>query len=153
MTDLVSVRNLTVDATSDAGRHIEIIKGVSFDVAEGEIVSLIGESGSGKSTIALSLMGYARSGCRIAGGTVMVDGRDMVTLSERARQSIRGAVVSYIPQSAAAAFNPAHTILTQVVETALIHGLMTEAEAQARAVELFGALALPDPEKIGLRYP
>lgn len=153
MTNLVSVRNLTVDATSDAGRRIEIIKGVSFDVAEGEIVSLIGESGSGKSTIALSLLGYARSGCRIAGGTVMVDGRDMVTLSERARQSVRGAVVSYIPQSAAAAFNPAHRILTQVVETARIHGLMTEAEAQARALELFDALALPDPERIGMRYP
>lgn len=153
MADLVSVRNLTIDATSDAGRRIEIIKGVSFEVAEGEIVSLIGESGSGKSTIALSLMGYARSGCRITGGTVMVDGRDMVTLSERARQNVRGAVVSYIPQSAAAAFNPAQKILTQVVEAARIHGLMTHAQAEARAVELFRALALPNPETIGQRYP
>ncbi|MCT7378105.1 ABC transporter ATP-binding protein [Chelativorans salis] len=153
MTELVSIRDLKVEATSDAGRRIEIIKGVSFEVKEGEIVSLIGESGSGKSTIALSLMGYARTGCRISGGEVMLDGRNVARMGERARAGMRGAVVSYIPQSAAAAFNPAHRILTQVVETARIHDLMSEAAAKARAIELFRALALPEPETIGFRYP
>ncbi|MEJ2030911.1 MAG: ABC transporter ATP-binding protein [Maritimibacter sp.] len=150
---LVSVSNLHVEAASDAGRIIEIIKGVSFDVKEGEIVSLIGESGSGKSTIALSLMGYTRSGCRIAGGEVSVDGHDIIKMNEAAREDLRGAVVSYIPQSAAAAFNPSHRILRQVIEAAQIHGLLPEAEAKARAIELFRALALPEPETIGQRYP
>ncbi len=150
---LVSVSNLHVEAASDSGRIIEIIKGVSFDVKEGEIVSLIGESGSGKSTIALSLLGYTRSGCRIAGGEVIVDGHDITKMNDAAREDLRGAVVSYIPQSAAAAFNPSHRILRQVIEAAQIHGLLPEAEAKARAIELFRALALPDPETIGQRYP
>lgn len=153
MTNIVSVRDLRVEASSDAGRRIEIIKGVSLDVREGEIVALIGESGSGKTTIALTLLGHTRTGCRIGGGEVVVHGRDMARLSERERAKMRGAVVSYIPQSAAAAFNPAHTILTQVVEAARIHGLMPDAEARRRAVELFRALALPEPETIGSRYP
>jgi ABC-type glutathione transport system ATPase component len=67
---LVEIRDLHVEATTDSGRRIEIIKGVSFDIAAGEIVALIGESGSGKTTIALTLMGHARAGARIAGGRV-----------------------------------------------------------------------------------
>jgi len=116
-------------------------------------VALIGESGSGKTTIALTLMGYAREGCRISGGSVVVDGQDMVTLPERERASIRGTKVSYVPQSAAAAFNPAHRIIDQVIEITRIHKLMSEAEARARAIELFRAMSLPEPETIGERYP
>jgi len=70
MTNLVEVRNLKIEATTDAGRVVEIIKGVSLDIADGEIVALIGESGSGKTTVALSLMGHARPGCRITGGAL-----------------------------------------------------------------------------------
>ena len=66
--NLVEIRNLRVEATTDAGRRVEIIKGVSLDIAEGEIVALIGESGSGKTTIAMTLMGYTRQGCAITGG-------------------------------------------------------------------------------------
>ncbi|MBT9371259.1 ABC transporter ATP-binding protein [Rhizobium sp. CSW-27] len=153
MANLVEIRDLKVEATSDAGRVIEIIRGVSFDIAEGEIVALIGESGSGKTTIALTLMGYARNGCRISGGSVSLDGRDMVRLSERERAAIRGTEVSYVPQSAAAAFNPAQTIMDQVVEITRIHDLMPRADAEQRAVSLFKALNLPNPQSIGSRYP
>lgn len=153
MTNLVEIRDLKIEAKSDAGRIIEIIRGVSFDIAEGEIVALIGESGSGKTTIALSLMGYARSGCRISGGSVTLAGKDMVTLSERARAKVRGTEVSYVPQSAAAAFNPAQTIMEQVIEITRIHDLMPQAQAEARAVDLFRALSLPNAETIGSRYP
>lgn len=65
---LVTVQDLRIGATTDAGRQVEIIKGVSFDIAPGEVIALIGESGSGKTTIALSLMGHTRTGCRIDGG-------------------------------------------------------------------------------------
>jgi len=153
MAKLVEIRDLKVEATTDSGRRVEIIKGVSIDIAEGEIVALIGESGSGKTTIALSLMGYARPGCRIAGGSVSLAGKDMVALSEKQRAKIRGTEVAYVPQSAAAAFNPAATIMDQVIEVTRIHGLMSPDEARARAVDLFRALSLPEPETIGSRYP
>ncbi|WP_138470685.1 ABC transporter ATP-binding protein [Poseidonocella sp. HB161398] len=150
---LVSVRDLRIGATTDAGRKVEIIKGVSFDIAPGEIVALIGESGSGKTTIALSLMGHARPGCRISGGRIAIGGDDVTAMSETGRAALRGTRVSYVPQSAAAAFNPAKRIMAQVIEITDIHRLMPRAEAEAKAVELFRALALPEPESIGTRYP
>ncbi|NEH52276.1 dipeptide ABC transporter ATP-binding protein [Rhizobium leguminosarum] len=153
MSNFIEIRDLKVEATTDSGRRVEIIKGVSLDVAEGEIVALIGESGSGKTTIALTLMGHTRAGCRISGGSVSVGGKDMVTLSEKQRAKVRGTEVAYVPQSAAAAFNPATSIMDQVIEVTRIHHLMSPDEARARAVELFRALSLPDPETIGSRYP
>ncbi len=153
MTNLVEIRGLKVEATTDSGRRIQIIRGVDIDIANGEIVALIGESGSGKTTIALTLMGYARPGCRISGGSVTVAGRDMVQLSEMERAKIRGTKISYVPQSAAAAFNPAQKIIDQVIEVTRIHDLMPPQEARQRAVELFKALSLPNPETIGDRYP
>ncbi|MDQ0559168.1 peptide/nickel transport system ATP-binding protein [Rhizobium mesoamericanum] len=153
MSKLVEIRNLHVEATTDSGRRIEIIKGVDIEIAKGEIVALIGESGSGKTTIALTLMGHTRPGCRISDGALLVDGKDMAKLSERARAAVRGKDVAYVPQSAAAAFNPSQTIMDQVIEVTRIHGLMTPHRARQRAVELFRALSLPSPETIGARYP
>ncbi|WSH30413.1 ABC transporter ATP-binding protein (plasmid) [Rhizobium beringeri] len=153
MSNFIEIRDLKVEATTDSGRRVEIIKGVSLDVAEGEIVALIGESGSGKTTIALTLMGHTRAGCRISGGSVSVGGKDMVTLSEKQRAKVRGTEVAYVPQSAAAAFNPATSIMDQVIEVTRIHHLMSPDQARARAVELFRALSLPEPETIGSRYP
>lgn len=153
MKKLVEVRDLKVEATTDSGRRVDIIKGVSLDIAPGEIVALIGESGSGKTTIALTLMGYTRSGCRISGGSVRIAGKDMVTLGERERAAIRGTEVAYVPQSAAAAFNPAKRIIDQVIEVTRIHRLMPAEVARQKAIDLFRALSLPDPETIGSRYP
>ncbi|SDA90147.1 ABC transporter ATP-binding protein [Mesorhizobium qingshengii] len=153
MSNLVEVRNLKIEAKTDAGRLVEIIKDVSLDIADGEIVALIGESGSGKTTVALSLMGYARPGCRITGGEINVSGRNMAALSEKERAKSRGTDIAYVPQSAAAAFNPSSTIMEQVIEVTRIHKLMPPEQARKRAVELFKALSLPDPEGIGARYP
>lgn len=153
MSNLVEIKNLRVDAKTDSGRNVEIIRDVSFQIAEGEIVALIGESGSGKTTIALTLMGYTRPGCRIVDGSIAVGGQDIVTLSERKRSKKRGTEVSYVPQSAAASFNPAHRIMDQVIEVTKIHKLMSKDDARKKAVELFKALALPNPETIGDRYP
>ncbi|MGJ5034043.1 ABC transporter ATP-binding protein [Bradyrhizobium sp. HKCCYLRH3059] len=153
MTSLVQIRDLRVEATTDSGRTIEIIRGVDLDIAEGEIVALIGESGSGKTTIAMSLMGYARAGCQIVGGSVTLDGVDMVTLSEKDKAAVRGAKIAYVPQSAAAAFNPAIRIMDQVIEVVRIHGVMPVEEARSKAAALFRALSLPNPDTIGERYP
>ncbi|MCY1666774.1 ABC transporter ATP-binding protein [Rhizobium sp. SL86] len=150
---LAEIQDLYVEARTDSGRKVEIIKGVSFTIQEGEIVALIGESGSGKTTIALTLMGYTRSGCSIAKGKVLLGGEDLVAMSERDRQKLRGTDVAYVPQSAAAAFNPSYRLIDQVVEVVGIHKLMSKNEARLKAIELFRALALPDPEHIGDRYP
>ncbi|MBT9385115.1 ABC transporter ATP-binding protein [Pseudooceanicola sp. CBS1P-1] len=152
-TPLVSVRDLKIGATTDSGRHVEIIKGVSFDIAPGEIVALIGESGSGKTTIALSLMGHTRTGCRIEGGEIRLGANTVTAMSEGQRAEIRGTEVSYVPQSAAAAFNPSQRIMDQVIEITAIHKLMPRDAAEKKAVELFRALALPHADTIGSRYP
>lgn len=153
MSNLVEIRDLHIGAKSDAGREIKIIKGVDLDIAQGEILALIGESGSGKTTIALSLMGYTRPGCYISQGSISVGDRDLVQMSEKDRAMVRGCQVAYVPQSAAAAFNPSQTIMDQVIEVAKIHDLMPLDQARTKAVELFRALALPEADTIGERYP
>ena len=153
MAPLVDIRNLCVVARADSGVETEIVKDVSFSVAKGEVLGLIGESGSGKTTIALSVLGYTRFGCRIASGSVWVGGTDLTALNQKALAGIRGRRVAYIAQSAAAAFNPSRTIMAQVVESALIHGTSTLAAAEAKARELFKTLAIPEPDTIGARYP
>ncbi|NVL28132.1 ABC transporter ATP-binding protein, partial [Pseudomonas syringae pv. actinidiae] len=152
MSQLIRVQDLRVVAEGDHG-ELEIVKGVSFALEKGEVLALIGESGSGKTTIALALLGYARRGCKLAGGVVQVGEHDMLSLPESQLQSLRGNRVSYIAQSAAAAFNPAKKLIDQVIEGALIHCLGSRADLQAKAIELFRDLALPNPDTIGQRYP
>ena len=152
MTNLVEVKDLSV-VVRKAGADAAIVKNVGFSIPRGEVLALIGESGSGKTTIALALLGYARRGCRIAGGSIRVGDTNVLDLDAAALHDYRGRKVSYIAQSAAAAFNPMKTIMDQVVEGAAIHGTTTRALAEAKAVDLFAALALPEPKTIGSRYP
>jgi peptide/nickel transport system ATP-binding protein len=154
MRPLVEVEALRVAARNDQGEEALIVKDVSFTIAQGEVVALIGESGSGKTTIALALMGYARSGCRIVGGRIRLgDHIDLLHLRRRELADLHGRDIAYIPQSAAAAFNPAKRLMTQVIESASIHGTLSPAAARSKAEILFRALALPDPEHVGERYP
>jgi peptide/nickel transport system ATP-binding protein len=149
----VLVNDLRIVAQAAGGAETAIVKDVSFRIEPGEVLALIGESGSGKTTIGLSLMGYARRGCRIAGGSIRIGDTDVLALGESERRELRGRRVAYIAQSAAASFNPSRTIMDQVVETTHIHSLMPRGEAEKKAVELFRELALPHPETIGQRYP
>lgn len=130
-----------------------LVDHLSFVIEPGEVLALIGESGSGKTTTALALMGYARPGCTIAGGSVRIGDLDVLHLTAAQQRALRGRTVAYIAQSAAASFNPSRTIMDQVVEPTRIHGTMKRAEAEAKAVQLFRELALPHPETIGDRYP
>jgi len=153
MEPLLRVENLRVEAKVGAGRYAAIVKDVSFSLAPGEVLALIGESGSGKTTIALSALGYARPGCRIARGRVLLGDTDVLGLGRDSLRKLRGGRISYLAQSAAATFNPALTIGEQVTESAVLHGIMDRPAADAHAVELFRRLDLPDAENLGRRYP
>ncbi|RKF48692.1 ABC transporter ATP-binding protein [Paraburkholderia fungorum] len=151
--DMIEVKGLRVVAGAAPGPVTEIVKGVSFSVKKGEVLALIGESGSGKTTIALSLLGYARAGCSISSGSVRVGEVDVLSLDAKGRRGLRARTVAYVAQSASAGFNPSRTIMDQVTEPALLHRVMSAEAARKKAVELFRALALPAPETIGERYP
>ncbi|KND62150.1 ABC transporter, ATP-binding protein [Candidatus Burkholderia verschuerenii] len=150
---LVEVSNLDVVARGEDGIDTAIVKDVSFSIARGEVLALIGESGSGKTTIALTLLGYARRGCRISGGSVSVGGTDVLAASPAQLRDLRGRRVAYVAQSASASFNPALRIIDQVIEGVCVRRIMNRKAARAKAVSLFRALALPSPESIGERYP
>ena len=155
--DVLEIKNLRIEATSyppgEAPRHIVLVDDVSVSLAKGRVLGLIGESGAGKSTIGLAAMSYGRGGVRLTGGEVLLNGRDIRTANAQGLRALRGREVTYVAQSAAAAFNPAKRLMEQVIETALLHKVMPRAEAEARAVELFRKLGLPNPETFGSRYP
>ncbi len=150
---LLEVKGLKIEAKHEDGTPIPIVKGVDFSINKGEVLALIGESGSGKTTISLAALAYTKPGLEFAGGEVFLNGEDLLTLSPLEQRNIRGHKVAYLAQSAAATFNPAITIGEQVTESAVLHGVLSQKEATKRAVELYHALELPDPNRIGFRYP
>jgi len=149
---LLDMRDIVIDGYSDDRWH-EIVKGVDVTLKRGEIMGLIGESGAGKSTLGLAAMGFARPGCRLTSGTIMFDGMDLMKTSEADKRVLRGSRIAYVAQSAAASFNPAHTLLEQTVEATVRRSIKPEAEAKADARKLYRDLQLPNPELIGDRYP
>jgi peptide/nickel transport system ATP-binding protein len=157
MPELLSVRDLKIEATSyppgEPPKRVTIVDGVSFDLQKGKVLGLIGESGAGKSTIGLAALAYGRGGAEITSGQALLDGEDLLALGKSGIRKVRGARVCYVAQSAAAAFNPAHRLGSQVIEASVKHGLMTKDEANARALYLFRVLGLPNPESFGERYP
>ena len=153
MTALLEVENLQIGAPQDDGSILPIVKGVSFHVKPGEVVALIGESGSGKTTIALASLGYTKPGLEFTGGEVRLHGRDVITMDVDHIRELRGQQVAYLAQSAAATFNPAITIGEQVTESTVLHGKLTQEKADQRAEQLYRDLDLPDPDRLGKRYP
>ena len=145
--------DLKINAIADNGTDIPIVKGINFKVREGEVVALIGESGSGKTTIALSSLGYFKPGLQCVEGEARLLGQDLTKMSNEYLRKIRGERVAYLAQSAAATFNPSLRINEQVTESAVIHGSKTKEEALSYAKTLYKRLDLPDPENIGERYP
>lgn len=152
MSRLLTMNNLQIEGYQE-DRWQPIVNDVSVTLERGEILGLIGESGAGKSTIGIAAMGFTRAGCRIVGGDIDFDGIDLCRASAEQLRALRGARIAYVAQSAAAAFNPAHTILEQCCETPIKHNILDRETAEKNAREMFAKLELPDPENIGDRYP
>lgn len=149
---VLRMRNVRIEGRTEE-QWTEIIHGIDLDLDRGEVVGLIGESGAGKSTLGLAALGYSRDGCRISGGEIWFDGVDLVQTPEAVRRRLRGNRIAYVAQSAAAAFNPAHRLIEQCIEAPVRHGLKNREEAVRAVQALFRRLHLPDPERIGERYP
>ena len=150
---LLKIKNLVIEGYSDE-HWIEIVHGIDLTLHRGEVMGLIGESGAGKSTIGLAAMGFTKDGCRIGeGSSIEFDGMELTTTPQSDLQSLRGARIAYVAQSAAASFNPAHKLIDQHTEAPLQYRIQKRLESQEDAMELYERLRLPNPREIGFRYP
>ena len=150
---LLRVQNLSVCVKDKKDNDHKIVDNITFDINPGQVIALIGESGSGKTTISLSCMGYARPGCFITDGLVELGDENVLNKSLKELQTLRGKEITYVAQSAAASFNGAMTINSQVTEIPIITKSMSRDEALTKAEKLYKALELPNPSSIGSRYP
>jgi peptide/nickel transport system ATP-binding protein len=146
----VAVEGLQIEIASTG---TPVVSDVSFGIAPGEILGLVGESGSGKTTVGLALLGHARRGLRIAGGSVRLGNRDVLTLSEEQRRKLRGSEVSYVPQDPASSLNPALRIGLQLVEVLEAHDSGGGSDHAERVAEMMREVALPDDRGFLKRYP
>jgi peptide/nickel transport system ATP-binding protein len=136
------------------GSVVRAVRGVGFEVRRGETVGLVGESGSGKSVTALSLMRLLpEPPGRITGGSVRLDGQDILSLPSRRMREIRGGKMAMIFQDPFSSLNPTMTLGEQVIEAIRAHGAFSRKEARARALELFRAVRIPSPEMRMRQYP
>ena len=149
---LLKMTQIHIEGFADERWH-QIIKGIDLTLNRGEILGLIGESGAGKSTLGLAAMGFARPGCRFTGGEILFDGIKLNELPENKKRKLWGTRIAYVAQSAAAAFNPAHKLINQTIESAVCSKIKNEEQAVKDANRLYRELQLPEPEKIGYRYP
>ena len=150
---LLSVRNLRTYFYTSAG-VARAVDGVSFDIARGETLGLVGESGCGKSVTGFSILRLVQPPGRIeAGSAIALDGEDLLALSEERIRNIRGNRVSLIFQEPMTALNPVFTVGDQIAEVARIHAGASRRDAWARAVEMLTIVGIPDPADRAREYP
>ncbi len=151
MAPVLEIDRLAVGFFTRAG-VIEAVRDVSFSLQPGERLGLVGESGSGKTTTALAIMGLLRDPGRVSAGRIVLDGRDLVGLDERARARLRLSQISYVPQGAMNSLNPVLRVRTSIAHALRAHGLvLREAALRQRVTELLAHVGLP-PE-VAQRYP
>jgi peptide/nickel transport system ATP-binding protein len=142
MSALVSVRGLQVDYLTGKGLFTAV-KGVDFDIGQGEVMGLAGESGCGKSTIAFSLMRLHRPPAIISKGSIIVDGEDVLAMPPARLEKWRWSTVSMVFQSAMNSLNPVLTLFEQFRDMLVRHTAMSKPEARARAEELLKLVGIP----------
>jgi peptide/nickel transport system ATP-binding protein len=149
---LLDVDGLATHFTTPRGM-VRAVDGVSFTLDRGRTLALVGESGCGKSLTALSILRLVAPPGRIVGGAIRLDGRDLLTLDERAMRSIRGREIGLVLQEPMTALNPVYTVGSQIAEALEVHGLARGRAARARAIELLDAVRVPDPQRRVDEYP
>ncbi len=153
MEQLLQVQNLEVEFRTYAG-VVRAVRGVDFEVAPGEVLAIVGESGCGKSVTAQSIMQLIPSPPgKITGGSIIFDGENILSKNERQMQKIRGNSIGMIFQDPMTYLNPVLSISTQVTENLRLHKGMTREQALRRAEELFHLVGIPEPKIRLKQYP
>ncbi|MFQ5467852.1 MAG: ATP-binding cassette domain-containing protein, partial [Kiloniellaceae bacterium] len=149
---ILECRNLCISYFTRAG-EIPAVVDFNLTLNQGDSVGLVGESGCGKSTVAMAIMQYLGSNGGIVGGQVIYKGRDLATFGEEELRQLRGNEIAMVYQEPMASLNPSMPLGRQLIEVPLYHEDITEKEAYDRAVDILAAVKLPDPERVMASYP
>ena len=150
---VLSIKELRTEFDTPIG-PIAAVDGVSFDLKEGETLCVVGESGCGKSVTALSVLRLiATPPGRIAGGRILFGGRDLLALSEREMEAIRGNEISMIFQEPMTSLNPLFTVGRQIAEAVALHEGLSPRQSMYKAIEMLRRVSIPDPERRAHSYP
>lgn len=153
MTPLLSLQNLKVEFDTQDGR-VRVIDHVSFDLAPGEVLGVVGESGCGKSMTALAILGLVpKPTGHITGGAIRYQGEDLVTASDSRLRQVRGNEISMIFQEPMTSLNPVYTVGEQIAETLRLHQGLSRTAAEQRAIEMLKAVRIPEAERRASEYP
>ena len=149
---LLSVKDLHTSFFTDAG-EVRAVNGVSFELERGKILGIVGESGSGKSVTAYSIMQILAETGKIVGGSILLDGQELVGAGEKVMRAVRGNKVSIIFQDPMTSLNPTYTIGHQLIEAILLHTDRDKKQAYERAVEMLRLVNVNEPERRMKQYP
>ncbi|MBI2469332.1 MAG: ABC transporter ATP-binding protein [Candidatus Rokubacteria bacterium] len=149
---LLALERVRISYFTRAG-EVNVVPDLSFTLARGEAFGLVGESGCGKSTVALAIVRYLGRAGRVVGGRIRFEGRDLATLGEEELRGIRGRRIAMVYQDPMASLNPVMTVGRQLIEVPMLHEGVGEVEARARALRMLAEVNLPDPEDVLRRYP
>ncbi len=152
MTAVLSVRDLVVQFPTRRG-VLTAVDRISFDIAPGEVVGVVGESGAGKSMTGAAVIGLLEPPGRIAGGEIWLKGERIDNLAPEAMRKIRGKRIGMVFQDPLTSLNPLYTVGEQLMETIQTHTRLTTAQARARAIDLLTEVGIPAPEKRIDAYP
>ncbi len=152
MPHLLEVQDLTTVFAGDYGSSVSVDH-VSFHVDRGEVVCLVGESGCGKSVTSLSIMGLLGRGGAVMDGSVLFENKNLLAMSEKEVDEIRGDELTMIFQDPLTSLNPVFTVGSQIMESIRIHMHLSKEEARARAVELLGQVGMPDAAGVMKKFP
>ena len=150
--NLLEIEKFTVDFLSDSGK-VRAVSDVSFSIKKGEIVGLVGESASGKSTLAMSMLKLLPPNAEVVSGSIRFQNLDVLEIDQEEMRNIRGNSMTYVTQDALAAMNPMTRVEEQITEILKDHGVKDKKVAKDRALELLRLVRLKDPERNLRNYP
>ncbi|MFF7734543.1 ATP-binding cassette domain-containing protein [Streptomyces sp. NPDC007984] len=150
---LLTVEDLALAYPTSSGELKEVVSGVTLSLEAGETLGLVGESGSGKTQTAFAILGVLPAEAVVTRGSVRLDGRELLGLSERELCGVRGKAVAYVPQEPMSNLDPSSTVGSQLVEGIRTATPMSRREAGERALALLDRVGIPDPRRVFASYP